>query len=290
MNPPRRSPRPFQSKGFVLIPVCGEERAASAEVDKRTAVGNKHGGQRSPKRALSAGSAPGPGRALRGRGGGAEPGPRSLEPRPVRGKRLAQRPGHAGRGSAGRSRGLRRWQRRGCCEPHRAGREPPRGPRSRRFSGQPGPAPPLPHGGTFPAEISSRSHLYELKTIPLTREHNSQLNGGRIPVCGVTFQEPENDPGNSCYLWAVQSTPKRGGGVLSFRLLQLTFGKRRCVASGQVMYEGLARCEERFSLDLRDGNFPWAGQNSNMKLLGCQTIESFSDDVDEDNSINGGLF
>ncbi|XP_053931825.1 protein ELYS-like [Cuculus canorus] len=120
----------------------------------------------------------------------------------------------------------------------------------------------------------------------LTREHNSRLNGGRIPVSGVTFQEPENDPGNSCYLWAVQSTPKRGGGVLSFRLLQLTFGKRTCVASGQVMYEGLERCEERFSLDLRDGNFPWAGQNSSMKLLGCQTIESFSDDVDEDNSIN----
>ncbi|XP_053931830.1 protein ELYS-like [Cuculus canorus] len=116
----------------------------------------------------------------------------------------------------------------------------------------------------------------------LTREHNSQLNGGRIPVSGVTFQEPENDPGNSCYLWAVQSAPKRGGGVLSFRLLQLTFGKRRRVASGQVMYEGLARCEERFGVDLRGGN-----SNSNMKLLGCQTIEKFSDRLDGGNSING---
>lgn len=34
----------------------------------------------------------------------------------------------------------------------------------------------------------------------------TQLEGGRVPVYAVTFQEPENDPRNCCYLWAVQST------------------------------------------------------------------------------------
>uniref|UniRef100_A0A8C9G9M7 AT-hook containing transcription factor 1 n=1 Tax=Pavo cristatus TaxID=9049 RepID=A0A8C9G9M7_PAVCR len=46
--------------------------------------------------------------------------------------------------------------------------------------------------------------LLNMKT--LKREYHSQLEGGRIPVYAVTFQEPENDPRNCCYLWAVQST------------------------------------------------------------------------------------
>ncbi|XP_069724134.1 protein ELYS-like [Phaenicophaeus curvirostris] len=71
----------------------------------------------------------------------------------------------------------------------------------------------------------------------LTREHNSWLKGGRIPVCAFTFQEPANDPGNSCYLWAVQSTQKSGGDALTLRMLQLTFVKRRRTESGRVMYE-----------------------------------------------------
>lgn len=37
----------------------------------------------------------------------------------------------------------------------------------------------------------------------------TQLEGGRIPVYAVVFQEPENDPRNCCYLWAVQSTQDR---------------------------------------------------------------------------------
>lgn len=35
--------------------------------------------------------------------------------------------------------------------------------------------------------------------------YHSQLEGGRVPVHAFTFQEPENDPRNCCYLWAVQS-------------------------------------------------------------------------------------
>lgn len=45
-------------------------------------------------------------------------------------------------------------------------------------------------------------HLFPF--FSMSRYH-SQLEGGRVPVYAFTFQEPENDPRNCCYLWAVQS-------------------------------------------------------------------------------------
>ncbi|KAM9608442.1 protein ELYS-like [Morphnus guianensis] len=126
--------------------------------------------------------------------------------------------------------------------------------------------------------------LWNMKT--LKREHHSQLEGGRIPVYAVTFQEPENDPRNCCYLWAVQSTQESEGDVVSLHLLQLAFGDRKRLASGQVMYEGLEYCDERYSLDLTGGVFPLRGQTSNTKLLSCQTVEKFRNHVDREDSVN----
>uniref|UniRef100_A0A8C0UKM4 AT-hook containing transcription factor 1 n=1 Tax=Cyanistes caeruleus TaxID=156563 RepID=A0A8C0UKM4_CYACU len=126
--------------------------------------------------------------------------------------------------------------------------------------------------------------LWNMKT--LKREHHSQLEGGRIPVYAVTFQEPENDPRNCCYLWAVQSTQQSEGDVVSLHLLQLAFGDRKRLASGQVMYEGLEYCDERYNLDLTGGIFPLRGQTSNTKLLSCQTIEKFRNHADREDSIN----
>ncbi|KAM9017850.1 protein ELYS isoform 1-T5 [Ara ararauna] len=126
--------------------------------------------------------------------------------------------------------------------------------------------------------------LWNMKT--LKREHHSQLEGGRIPVYVVTFQEPENDPRNCCYLWAVQSTQESEGDVVSLHLLQLAFGDRKRLASGQVMYEGLEYCDERYSLELTGGVFPLRGQTSNTKLLSCQTVEKFRNHVDREDSVN----
>ncbi|XP_008935120.1 PREDICTED: protein ELYS [Merops nubicus] len=126
--------------------------------------------------------------------------------------------------------------------------------------------------------------LWNMKT--LKREHHSQLEGGRIPVYAVTFQEPENDPRNCCYLWAVQSTQESEGDVVSLHLLQLAFGDRKRLASGQVMYEGLEYCDERYSLDLTGGIFPLRGPTSNTKLLSCQTVEKFRNHVDREDSVN----
>ncbi|XP_061847084.1 protein ELYS isoform X2 [Colius striatus] len=126
--------------------------------------------------------------------------------------------------------------------------------------------------------------LWNMKT--LKREHHSQLEGGRIPVYAVTFQEPENDPRNCCYLWAVQSTQESEGDVVSLHLLQLAFGDRKHLTSGQVMYEGLEYCDERYSLDLTGEAFPLRGQTSNTKLLSCQTVEKFRNHVDRDDSVN----
>ncbi|NXJ12160.1 ELYS protein, partial [Odontophorus gujanensis] len=126
--------------------------------------------------------------------------------------------------------------------------------------------------------------LWNMRT--LKREYHSQLEGGRIPVYAVTFQEPENDPRNCCYLWAVQSTQESEGDVLSLHLLQLAFGDRKRLASGQVMYEGFEYCDERYSLDLTGGAFPLRGQTSNTKLLSCQTVEKFRNHVDREDSVH----
>ncbi|XP_060609923.2 protein ELYS isoform X1 [Anolis sagrei] len=126
--------------------------------------------------------------------------------------------------------------------------------------------------------------LWNMKT--LKKEYHSQLEGGRIPVYAVTFQEPENDPRNCCYLWAVQSTQESEGDILSLHLLQLAFSDRRRLASGQIMYEGLEYCEERYTLDLTCGIFSLRGQSSNTKLIGCQTVEKFRSHVDREDGIN----
>ncbi|KAM6127979.1 LOW QUALITY PROTEIN: protein ELYS-like [Pterocles gutturalis] len=127
--------------------------------------------------------------------------------------------------------------------------------------------------------------LWNMKT--LEREHHSQLAGGRVPVCAVTFQEPANDPRNCCYLWAVQSTQESEGDVVSLRLLQLAFGERKRLPSGQVMYEGLEYCDERYSLDLTGGICPWRGKSSTAKFFSCQTIEKFANPLDREDNING---
>nr|XP_028580003.1 protein ELYS isoform X1 [Podarcis muralis]XP_028580004.1 protein ELYS isoform X1 [Podarcis muralis] len=126
--------------------------------------------------------------------------------------------------------------------------------------------------------------LWNMKS--LKKEYHSQLEGGRIPVYTVTFQEPENDPRNCCYLWAVQSTQESEGDIVSLHLLQLAFSDRRRLASGQIMYEGLEYCEERYSLDLTGGIFSLRGQTSNTKLIGCQTVEKFRSHIDREDGIN----
>ncbi|XP_032322459.1 protein ELYS isoform X1 [Camelus ferus] len=129
--------------------------------------------------------------------------------------------------------------------------------------------------------------LWNMKS--MKREYFTQLEGGRVPVYAVTFQEPENDPRNCCYLWAVQSTQDSEGDVLSLHLLQLAFGDRKCLASGQILYEGLEYCEERYTLDLTGGMFPLRGQTGNTKLLGCQSIEKFRSHGDREEGMNEAL-
>nr|XP_023694527.1 protein ELYS [Paramormyrops kingsleyae]XP_023694528.1 protein ELYS [Paramormyrops kingsleyae] len=126
--------------------------------------------------------------------------------------------------------------------------------------------------------------LWNMKT--LKKEYHSQLEGGRVPVYAFTFQEPENDPRNCCYLWAVQSAQDHEGDVVSLHLLQLAFGERKCLALGKILYEGLEYCEERYSQDLNGSAFPLRAQATNTRLLGCQTIEKFRHHSDRDDSAN----
>ncbi|XP_078505161.1 protein ELYS isoform X2 [Lissotriton helveticus] len=129
--------------------------------------------------------------------------------------------------------------------------------------------------------------LWNMKT--LKRDYHCLLEGGRVPVYAVTFQEPENDPRNCCYLWAVQSTQESEGDLVSLHLLQLAFGDRKCLASGQILYEGLEYCEERYSLDLTGGILSLRNQTSNTRLLGCQTVERFRSHGERDDSLNEAI-
>ncbi|KAM8945526.1 protein ELYS [Pelodytes ibericus] len=113
--------------------------------------------------------------------------------------------------------------------------------------------------------------LWNLKT--LRREYHVQIEGGKVPVFAVIFQEPENDPRNCCYLWAVQTS--QSGSDVSLHMLQMAFGDRKCLASGQILYENLEYCEERYSLDLAASSLSVRGQVNSLKMLSCQTIEKF---------------
>ncbi|XP_049454990.1 protein ELYS isoform X2 [Epinephelus fuscoguttatus] len=126
--------------------------------------------------------------------------------------------------------------------------------------------------------------LWNMKS--LKKEYHSQLEGGRVPVHAFTFQEPENDPRNCCYLWAVQSSQELEGDMVSLRLLQLAFSERKCLASGKILYEGLEYCEERYSQELSGTAFPLRTQASDTRLLSCQTIEKFRPHPDRDDSMN----
>ncbi|XP_072436552.1 protein ELYS isoform X1 [Chiloscyllium punctatum] len=128
--------------------------------------------------------------------------------------------------------------------------------------------------------------LWNLKT--LKKEYYSQLEGGKVPVYAFTFQEPENDPRNCCYLWAVQSAQDGEGDVVSLHLLQLAFGDRKCLSSGQILYEGLEYCEERYTQDLTNEAFSSRIRNTNARLLGCQTIEKFKNHGDREESVSEG--
>uniref|UniRef100_A0A8C7XZS2 AT hook containing transcription factor 1 n=1 Tax=Oryzias sinensis TaxID=183150 RepID=A0A8C7XZS2_9TELE len=127
----------------------------------------------------------------------------------------------------------------------------------------------------------SDGHLQLWNMKSLKKEYHSQLEGGRVPVHAFTFQEPENDPRNCCYLWAVQE-----GEIVSLHLLQLAFSERKCLASGKILYEGLEYCEERYNQDLSGTTFPRRAQASNTHLLSCQTIEKFRYHPDRDDSMN----
>ncbi|XP_077568926.1 protein ELYS isoform X2 [Stigmatopora nigra] len=126
--------------------------------------------------------------------------------------------------------------------------------------------------------------LWNLKS--LREEYHSQLDGGRVPVHAFTFQEPENDPRNCCYLWAVQSSQDQEGDTVSLHLLQMAFSERKCLATGKILYEGLEYCEERYSQELSGTAFTLTAQASSTRLLRCQTVEKFRPHPDRDESMN----
>lgn len=52
--------------------------------------------------------------------------------------------------------------------------------------------------------------------------------------------------------------------------------------------QGLEYCEERYSQELSGAAFPLRAQNTNTRLLNCQTIEKFRPHPDRDDSMTEG--
>ncbi|XP_068089501.1 protein ELYS-like [Hyperolius riggenbachi] len=128
--------------------------------------------------------------------------------------------------------------------------------------------------------------LWNMKS--LRREFHGQIEGGKVPVSAFAFQEPESDPRNCCYLWAVQAN--QSGEDVSLHLLQLAFGNRKCLSSGHIIYEHLEYCEERYSLDLSSSFLSLRSQTNRTKLLGCQTIEKFHTRSEREDGLPEGMF
>jgi hypothetical protein len=87
-------------------------------------------------------------------------------------------------------------------------------------------------------------------------EYSSTYTGSdSLPLTGFTFQEPDNDPRNFCYLWAMQSENDFDLQVEKMRVT--SFGAVTLYALGYdhrdeadqygVLYSGLTSCQPRFA-------------------------------------------
>ena len=93
-----------------------------------------------------------------------------------------------------------------------------------------------------------------------------------LPISQFVFQEPENDPRNFCYVWAIQSDndfdTEREKQVLESKamasLYALTYENRDSILGAPIRYSGLQSCVRRFGYtfdsDKQDApNFPSCG-------------------------------
>jgi hypothetical protein len=90
----------------------------------------------------------------------------------------------------------------------------------------------------------------------LEMEYSSTYTGSdSLPLTGFTFQEPDNDPRNFCYLWAMQSEndfdlqveKMRVTSLGAVTLYALGYDHRDEADQYGVLYSGLTSCQPRFA-------------------------------------------
>ncbi|KAL4221649.1 Protein ELYS [Mactra antiquata] len=109
-------------------------------------------------------------------------------------------------------------------------------------------------------------------------EYSSRLESEPSPVTHITYQEPENDPKNFCYIWVARGEKENEEQVLdtvsTVAMYQLAFSSKTYYSGYGVYYEDLMSVCLRLDHELTT-NFIQSGSNYDgaSKVLGCYTLE-----------------
>ncbi|WAR15663.1 ELYS-like protein [Mya arenaria] len=109
-------------------------------------------------------------------------------------------------------------------------------------------------------------------------EYSSRLESEPLPISHITYQEPENDPKNFCYIWVARGQPEMDDGgydpsVSSIALYQLAFNHKAFYSNYGVFYDGLASVGLRMEHNLT-ANLVQTGSNfeGSSKVISCSNM------------------
>ncbi|KAK3603515.1 hypothetical protein CHS0354_030374 [Potamilus streckersoni] len=128
-------------------------------------------------------------------------------------------------------------------------------------------------------------------------EYSSRLESNPKPITHVTYQEPENDPKNFCYLWVCRGSYEidvEDEPDTSFvTLYQLTFNKRTMYHNYGVFYEDLASVCLRIDHELTASPVQIQSRyGGSSRVLACYTLEdphSTTTKILDDESFDEGV-
>ena len=117
-------------------------------------------------------------------------------------------------------------------------------------------------------------HVYDLKSKSLLFNGDLDISAA---VVSFSFQEPENDPKNHCYLWMARGSSVRGwseDGVASIHLNVLSFQQKDWVQDFGFLYKDFISSSCLFDYDCT--GFPYLADTDNCSssmIIDCGTLE-----------------
>ncbi|XP_023211743.1 protein ELYS-like isoform X4 [Centruroides sculpturatus] len=109
----------------------------------------------------------------------------------------------------------------------------------------------------------------------LNLHYSCPLEDYMLPVIKFAFQEPENDPKNFCYFWAIRGTEEDHPEVQTIAsLYSLSYSKKELIDNYGFLYQGFQNCCLRFEYAL--GTDPLQSNENDeviSRLISCYTIQ-----------------